>query len=380
MKIRKYLYLAMALFMAFFLGYFLKDRKAENVQDIEKTNPYSASTTFLAMKNTVTEIYEAVGTVRPRTETKIEAQVTGKVLSVYVKPGDFVKKGERLIQLENNEFKTRLERAEQGLISAEASREQAKKMIEAAEARFNKAESDYNRLKKLLSDKAISTKDMEQAESVFLQAEAELKQYNQGLEAAEASVKQAQKVVEEARIAMAYSDIRATEDAEIARRLVEPGDLAVPGKTLLIVQTVGKMRLEAFVREGLIGKIRPGKELKVEINAIEKEVTGIVEEIVPSADPKTRSFLVKVGLPFMQDLYPGMFGRLMIEAGTREAVYVPADAIVKVGQLEAVMVKIDDSWEKYHVKTGKRSNGMVEILSGLEGGEVIGLSGDSNAR
>ena len=70
----------------------------------------------------------------------------------------------------------------------------------------------------------------------------------------------------------------------------------------------------------------------------------------------------------------------MIEAGTRDAVYIPADAIVKVGQLEAVMVRLDDSWEKYHVKTGKRSNGMVEILSGLEGGEVIGIAGDTNAR
>ena len=380
MKIRKYFYLAMAFLVAFFIGYFTKDQKAVNVQDIDEPNQYSAPTTFLALKNSVTEIHEAVGTVRPRTETKIEAQVTGKVLSVYVKPGDFVKKGERLIKLESNEFKTRFERAEQGLKSAEASREQAKKMIEAAEARFNKAEAHFNRVKKLLSDKAVSTKDMEQAEADFLQAEAELKQYNQGLEAAEASVKQAQKTVEEAQIALNYTDIKATEDAEIARRLVEPGDLAVPGKTLLVVQTVGKMRLEAFVREGLIGKIRPGNEMKVEISAIDKEVTGIVEEIVPSADPKTRSFLVKVGLPFMQNLYPGMFGRLMIEAGTREAVYVPADSIVRVGQLEAVMVKVNDSWEKYHVKTGKRSNGMVEILSGLEGGEVIGLSGDANAR
>ena len=254
MKIRKFLYLAMALLLAFFLGYFVKDKKAVKENDIENSIQYSAPTTFLAMKNSVTEIYEAVGTVRPRTETKIEAQVAGKILSVYVKPGDFVKKGEQLIQLENNEFKTRLERAEQGLISAEASREQAKKMIEAAEARFNKAESDYNRVKKLLSDKAISTKDMEQAESVFLQAEAELKQYNQGLEASEAGVKQARNLVEEAQIAMTYTDIRASEDAEIARKLVEPGDIAVPGKTLLIVQTVGKMRLEAFVREGLIGK------------------------------------------------------------------------------------------------------------------------------
>jgi HlyD family secretion protein len=186
-------------------------------------------------------------------------------------------------------------------------------------------------------------------------------------------------VVEEAQIALDYTDIKATEDAEIARRLVEPGDLALPGKTLLIVQTVGNMRLEAFVRESLINQIHPGIELTVEISAINKEVTGIVEEIVPSADPKTRSFLVKVGLPFLQDLYPGMFGRLQIEAGTKEAIFVPVEAIVKVGQLETVMVKLKDSWEKIYVKTGKQSNGMIEILSGLDGGEVIGLSGDKNA-
>ena len=139
------------------------------------------------------------------------------------------------------------------------------------------------------------------------------------------------------------------------------------------------MRLEAFVREGLINQIRPGREMPVEISAINKKITGIVEEIVPSADPKTRSFLVKVGLPFLQDLYPGMFGRLLIEAGTKQAIFIPVEAIVKVGQLEAVMVKEKDSWEKFYVKTGKKSNGMIEIISGLDGGEVIGISGDKNA-
>lgn len=379
MKIKKYFYLAIIVICSFFLGYYMKDGKISDKQQIEKTTRYVPSTTFLVMKNTVNETYEAVGTVRPRTETKIEAQVTGKILSVYVRPGDFVKKGERLIQLESNEFKTRFERAQQGLASAEANREQAKKMIEAASARFNKAESHFNRAKQLFADNALSTSEMEQAESEFLQAEAELKQFNQGLQGAEAGVKQAQKVVEEAQIAMDYTDIKATEDAEIARRLVEPGDLAVPGKTLLIVQTVGNMRLEAFVREGLINQIRPGREMPVEISAINKKITGIVEEIVPSADPKTRSFLVKVGLPFLQDLYPGMFGRLLIEAGTKQAIFIPVEAIVKVGQLEAVMVKEKDSWEKFYVKTGKKSNGMIEIISGLDGGEVIGISGDKNA-
>ena len=58
---------------------------------------------------------------------------------------------------------------------------------------------------------------------------------------------------------------------------------------------------------------------------------------------------------------------------------MPVEAIVKVGQLETVMVKVKDSWQKIYVKTGKESNGMIEILSGLDGGEEIGISGDENA-
>lgn len=379
MKMKKYYYLAIIVICSFFLGYYMKDQEKPNVHHIEKNIEYSPLTTFLVKKNTVNETYEAVGTVRPRTETKIEAQVTGKIISVHVKPGDFVKKGERLIRLESNEFKTRFERAQQGLLSAEANREQVKKMIDSANARFNKAESQFDRVKKLFKDNVLSTRELEQAESDFLQAEAELKQSKQGLEVSDASVKQAQKLVEEAQISLDYTDIRATEDAEIARRLVEPGDIAVPGKTLLIVQTVGNMRLEAFVRESLISRIRPGHEMTVKVGAINKQVTGVVEEIVPSADPKTRSFLVKIGLPLIQDLYPGMFGRLLVEAGTKQAIYIPVNAVIKVGQLEAVMVKVNDSWKKYYVKTGKNTNGMIEIISGLDGGEIIGITGDKNA-
>ena len=110
MKMKKYFYLAVIVICSFFLGYYMKNQNIPDSDQIEQLPEYSPETTFLVNKNTVNETYEAVGTVRPRTETKIEAQVTGKILSVYVKPGDFVKKGDRLIQLENNEFKTRYER------------------------------------------------------------------------------------------------------------------------------------------------------------------------------------------------------------------------------------------------------------------------------
>ena len=95
---------------------------------------------------------------------------------------------------------------------------------------------------------------------------------------------------------------------------------------------------------------------------------------MPSADPATRTFLVKVGLPDLPGAYPGMFGRLLVPAGTRRAVLVPASAVRRVGQMETVAVHEDGGWRSVFVKTGKESGGLIEVLSGLRGGETVAVA------
>jgi RND family efflux transporter MFP subunit len=369
---------ALFLLIPYFAGYFSRNKIKPGLIEQEKIVDFHPISTARVETRSIIETYEAVGTVRPRTEFNIEAQVTGKILEISVKPGDFVKKGSRLLKLEDNEYRTRLERATQGLRSTEAMREQAKQMIQAAQARYTQAESNYRRIRQLFDDEVLSTREAEQAEAEFLQAEAELKQAKDGLTGAEAGVSQALKTVEEAKIALDYTDITAPEDAEIAKRLVEPGDLALPGKPLLVVQAAGAMRLEAFVREGLISNVQPGKELSVSIEALNKSVTGVVEEVIPSADPTTRTFLVKVGLPNIIGLYPGMFGRLLVPSGTRQAILVPPESISRVGQLETIIVREDKTWRKYFIKSGKKIEDRIEVLSGLKGNETIALLGSDN--
>ncbi|MBW2206410.1 MAG: efflux RND transporter periplasmic adaptor subunit [Deltaproteobacteria bacterium] len=97
--------------------------------------------------------------------------------------------------------------------------------------------------------------------------------------------------------------------------------------------------------------------------------------MVPSADPKTRTFLIKVGLPSVIGAYPGMFGRLLIPAGKRMAVLIPAAAVRRVGQLETVMVKEGDAWRTIYVKIGQAHGDKVEVLSGLHGSETLALHG-----
>jgi RND family efflux transporter MFP subunit len=301
---------------------------------------------------------------------------------VLVRPGDQVKPGDLLIELDSRQLKSRLEQARQELESARAARNQAEQSIDAAKAAFVNAESTYQRIKKLYEEKAVAEQALDQAESEYLQSKAALERARNGLNRAKAQVEQARNAVEEARIALDYTSIQATEDGEVARRMAEPGDLAFPGKPLLYLQTGESLRLEASVREGVIGRIRRGDELEVLITALGESVTGTVDEIVPSADPQTRTFLVKVMLPPLPGLYPGMFGRLLIPMDERAVVAVDRKALRRVGQLTTVVVKTDEppGWRSLYVQTGDRlgptgSSDKVEILSGLDGGEAVAVGG-----
>jgi RND family efflux transporter MFP subunit len=268
-----------------------------------------------------------------------------------------------------------MDQARQDLAAAEAMRSQARQAIKAAQARFDQTRSRYKRMQEMFASRAISSQDLEVAQADFLQAQAGLEQAKQGLEAARAQRNRSQKMLEEATINLGYTTIQAPMDGDVARRLVDPGDLAVPGQPLLTIHAGEQLRIEAVVREGLMGKVSLGQRVPVDIASINKTVTGIIEEIVPTADPRTRTFMVKASLPEMPGIYPGMFGRLRIPVGQRKALLVPRQAIQRVGQLETVLVRQTDHWERIFVTTGPAMDENIEILSGLNPGDVIGMGG-----
>jgi len=321
----------------------------------------------------IIEYYEAVGTIRPRIESKIEAQVTAKVKSVNVRPGSKVTKGQALIVLDDRQFNSRLAQARQALKSAIAQKEEAGHAVNAAEAAYKQALSAFERTKKYFESQAATSQDLENAESAHDQAKSGVKRVRKALSAAIAGISRAEEVVKEAQIALGYTTIRASQDGEILKRMIEPGDLALPGKPLIILQTSGTLRLEAYVREGLIGKVKLGNQLMVEITTLNKHVKAVVEEIVPYADPQTRTFLVKASLPAMHGLYAGMYGKLLIPAESHSVVMIPEKSRRIVGQLEMVTVQVNDHWKTRYIKTGRRIGNKLEVLSGLLGNEWIGI-------
>jgi HlyD family secretion protein len=324
-----------------------------------------------AIERTVTESFGAVGTIIPRTQAHIEAQVAAQVTTVLVQVGETVDKGQTLVRLEDDRLSAQLSQARQSLQMASSQSEQARQAVHAAEAAFAEAESAYNRVKRFYDAQAATEQALEQARSRFLQARAGLQRAREGLAGAEAGMRQARDMVQEAQIALGYTQIQAPQAGKILRRMVDPGDMAMPGKPLLLLGTEGGMQLEAHVRESLFTRVRIGDQRQVRLKALDTPVEAVIDEIVPFIDPVTRTFLVKADLPDVENVHPGMYGKLMIPYAEATVVLIPRAAVQQVGQLELVTVQSDGRWQRRYIKTGDVYDDHIEVLSGLSGGEVV---------
>lgn len=323
-------------------------------------------------KKEVIQMYEAVGTIRPLTESVIESQVSAQVLTVFFTPGQSVRQGDILIHLDSRQLTARMKQAMEGLSGAKNNMEQSLKSMEEANANLDQTRAAFERTQKLFESDIVPVQKLEIDKAGFLQSKARLERSKEAVLAARAAVRQAEQVVKEAGIALEYAKIRAPASGIVAQRMADPGDQAAPGKPLMVIQTSGALRLEASVREGLISRVTLGGGYQVRIDTVQKSVDARIEEIVPYADPATRTFLVKAALPETPGIYPGMFGRLMIPVGREDTLVVPWEAIIRVGQLEQILVKTDKTWQRVYVKTGKRLEDKIEVLAGLSGDETIG--------
>ncbi|MGD9731617.1 MAG: efflux RND transporter periplasmic adaptor subunit [Desulfamplus sp.] len=356
---------------------------------------YTPVETVKASVQTVEETYTAVGTVKPKSETMIESQVNAQVQKVHVKSGDRVNKGDLLITLDDRQASSRRDGASAALNAARAGREQSMQGVAAAEAAHKEAALQYNRIRGYYKQQAATKQELEMAESNYVQAKAALKRAKDSLSASESGIKQAMGVLSETHVGLEFSKITAPSAGEVIKRMVEPGDLAMPGKPLIALRTESGFRVEAHVREGLIGRVKIGMNLKAEITTLGVTCDAEVEEIIPYADPLTRTFLLKASIPNnIEGIYPGMYGKLLIPESTQDVVILPAKAVITTGQLELVMVQTDaaqdkngadeskadnsnngSGWQLRYIKTGRHSGDMVEVLSGLKGDETVGIGG-----
>jgi multidrug resistance efflux pump len=347
----------------------------------------------VAERALIADAVDVAGTVKTKTQMLIASRLQGYVREVRARQGDRAEPGQVLVLLDQGEPSARADRARAALAEAEMGRDEVRTTQEEAEAglRASEADSAYaaataTRYRMLWQRELISAQDYEAAEAKRKSAVAAVDQATarlRSLRAREAQMRhridQARAEIRTAEIALGDTRITAPATGVVVDRRVEPGDLALPGQPLLVLDDFRAYRLEAEVGESTIGRVRMGQRVPVTLDALGRTLLGRVAEIIPAADPASRTVTVKLELPADADLRSGLFGRAHFLMGERQALTVPLAALVERGQLTGVYVVDPQDVARFRLVTaGERRAGRAEILSGLAAGERI--AGDGTDR
>lgn len=290
---------------------------------------------------------EAVGSLRGAREAVLSAKVTGTVIEIRKHAGESVERGEVLVVLDDREVVGHIGQAEGALAQATA----------AAAL----AESNLRRFEQLFARGAAAQLELDQARFAH--------------ETAQGAVRQAQAGRETADSYRSYARIPAPFDGQVVDRLVEVGDLAAPGRTLMKIEDARRLRLYVSLAETETGAAQPGVNVEIVVPSLgARTYVGKVAEVVPAVDPATRTMLVKIDMPEDRALRSGLFARARFASGTRQVVQVPRGAIVRRGGMTGVFIAdaghasfrllevVDDGHSPY-----------VEVLAGLDAGARVVL-------
>ena len=300
-----------------------------------------------------------LGTVHAWETAQVAPQVMGTVLSVNVREGDSVRKGEVLAVIDAAQAQASVERA-RAAVSA------ANEELAATENDRALAESTLKRYTTLFERKSVSPQEYDEVKARLQGAAARAR-------AAQSSKAQAEAALAQANTALGYTRIRAPFDGVVTERRADPGAMAAPGVPMLAVEDTSKYRVDVSVDESSLRYVKLGAPAPVSLDAYpEQQLQGRVVQIVPAADPASRSFTMKIELPKLPIVRSGLSARAIFARGEREAILIPRTAVVRRGSMQAVYVVGNGELAQLrYVTLGDPSGDQVEVLSGLATQEAV---------
>lgn len=312
-----------------------------------------------AQATTVPDVVEAVGTLRAAETSQLAAQMMGNIVEIRVREGDRVQRGQVLAVLDEAQPRAALDRAT-------AADSAALQEIAASESDFALSEATYKRYQTLYDKKSVSPQEFDEIRARYQAAQARR-------EMARAGQAQAKAALQQAHTALGYTHIVAPFDGLVTEKKADVGTLASPGMPIFTVEDLCRYRLEATVNETDLQYVRQGQHVAVSVDALgDRELKGKIVEIVPAADPASRSFLVKVELPSDPALRSGLFGRARFARGERSALLIPRAAVIERGQLQGIYVLDQNRIAGLrYITLGRPSAAQVEVLAGLQAGETM---------
>jgi multidrug efflux pump subunit AcrA (membrane-fusion protein) len=329
----------------------------------------------MQLQNVVDEL-EVPGSVIAQSTAQVAARAMGTVLQVAVREGDNVKRGQVLAQLDERELSAHRNASQAASRGASAGVVQATKAVAAAQAQADVMKKTYDRYNYLREQKSVSPQEFDEVAAKQEVAQANLEQAKAALSQAEAGVAQAESEAHAAESVASYARVAAPFDGRVIRRSVEPGSLVSPGMPLFVVEDTTRYQLEATIPAEALAAVKKNTLARVQLDALAaKSLTGKVVEIEAGADQTSHTLKARVDLPKESGVQSGMFGRAYFAQGEKRALVLPVEALVSRGQLRGIYVVDDTGLIHWRVLTlGKSTGNGVEVLSGLNDGELVVLN------
>ncbi|MBO9998926.1 MAG: efflux RND transporter periplasmic adaptor subunit [Cyanobacteria bacterium SID2] len=262
--------------------------------------------------------------------------------------------------------------------------DEANTRVAVLEARIDQAQAEIERRNSAIEQ---ARTQIEQAQAQQQQAQAQEQQAQAGVEQAQAGVVQAQSGVVQAQAGvdravadLDYGTVTAPFDGVVTRKHTEVGAMAGAGQSIVTIESTDRLRFSIPVPESLIGQMRLNQAVTVYLDALDREVRGRINQIVPSADPRAHNFTVKIALEGDSTVIPGLFGRLKLASSDREAMLMPKMAVVERLGIQGVYVVDGETVHFRSIATGAAHDDWVEVFSGLNSGDRVVLSPPSDLR
>jgi RND family efflux transporter MFP subunit len=300
-----------------------------------QTPPASSSPAARTLEvRTVQLTLPAEAVLEATRQATVATQVSGRIIDVKVEAGQRVKAGQLLMMVDARE---------------------ATETAVAARAQEVQAEANFQRTQNLFKQKFVSQAALDKADADLKAARAQA-----GAAGAGAS----------------HAAITAPIAGIIAARHAELGELAAPGRALVTVFDPKGLRAIASIPQFKLKDAQQATAAKIEFPENRRWLDGTRIEILPTVDAKSHTATARVYLPDsgVEGLVPGMAARVHFVVGTAQKLTVPANAILRRGEISAVYVIVNGQPRLRQVRLGEPvPDGEIEVLSGLANGETVSL-------
>jgi len=342
----------------------------------------------------------ANGKITPSEEVSVVSKVSGKVAGVNVKEGSVVKQGDVLVTLEQTDYQQQINQAQAAIAGAQArlrdtkagarteQLQQLSSGLQQAEATLRVSESNYNRMKTLFDSGALSaaeleksTLDLEKARSAVEQSKAGYDLAKAGptsdtVAALQAEVSRLNSSLEMAKNGYDNTVIHSPISGIVAKKNINPGEMAGAGAPLLVVVDMNEVKVEASVSQDQINNVKVGSSVDVKVGSLGgKVMTGTVEFVSPISDTNSTSFPIKVKVANPDGLLrAGMVAELVLQGQAEQGTKIPTTAVLEKDGKHYIYMIDQDVVHEVEVTVGGASGDWTTVTAGVKDNDQLVLN------